>query len=581
MSDSLIPKYLQVTHLPVKLMKSKINSILQDLFTLDPSLKKDKKELERLIQTLLDAEPELEIDEQFVKKLRHELKIEREKISQNQNTLSFNFIDMMKKIFVPLGGGALVIIAAIAIILNVQQNSPENKSSLFATENQIIAMEPGAFGTLDDLNITGSGERNSSTFYQKAPNSIAASPAPQIATNSNLEIVPENNSNSDSVNTAGPSTPPNAGGGGINGPSTEGKIATDLVIDPGYIPTVYKYIYKGESIPLDQTTVDVYKRTNQKANSNQLANTLKGFGFNLMDLSPFENLEVELVNLAQNQKHGYSLSLNFMDSSLSVNQNWLQWDYPGSNCGDDQACYERSRIKASDIPSDEELLNTAQQFLNEHQVNMDNYGEPVIQKYWERDIVIAQQEGRPMTEIYYPDTINIVYPLLIEGEPTSDQWGNPLGLNVGVSVYAKRVSSVNGLRVNQFQKSAYEAITDWNMIANYLAEGASPYPIYFETTQVNTKEIEVGAPEKILISMWQYKNNESNEFYTPALKFPILQPSSEFIYQPYVIVPLAKELLSQNDGGRPMPLIKAAQDTPLSTPTSPPSEPRPEAPIIN
>ena len=549
-------------------MKKVINAILEDLFELDPSLKPQKKELEKIITKLLESEPEIEVDAQFIKNLRQQLRLETERLSENQNTLSFNFIDMMKKILLPLGGGALVVIAAIAIILNVRPTNQEGTKGLFGNQNQIIAMEPGAFGKLAELNTAGSESRSMME--------VSATPKPEMDSTLSGETATE------MTNSTSQAPPPGAGGGGVPSSSATGKIASDLIIDPGYIPTVYQYVYKGEPIDLNEATVDVYKRTNQKASSGQLANTVKNFGFNLMDLKAFQNMEVESINLVQNEKYGYALNLNFLDSSLNVNQNWLQWDYPGSKCGDDQACYERSRIKASDIPSDEELLNTAKQFLSEHQVNMDNYGEPVIQKYWEREIFIAQQEGRPMTEIYYPDTINIVYPLLIEGEPTYDQWGTPVGLNVGVSVYAKRVSSVSGLRANQFQKSAYDAITDWNTIADYLGKGANPYPVYYETTQVNLKEIEVGAPERILISLWQYKENESNEFYTPALKFPILQANNEFIYQPYIVVPLAKELLTQNDGGRPIPLIKAAQDTPLSTPASPPSEPRPEAPpIIN
>lgn len=560
-------------------MNPQINSILQDLFELDPSLKQQKKELEKIITKLLEAEPEIEVDAQFIKNLRHQLRLETERLTENQNTASFNFMGMIKKILLPLGSGALVVIAAIAIMLNVRPTNQEGTKGLFGNQNQIIAMEPGAFGQLSDLNMAGNEGRNMVTFDQKTQDSAEAS-APQATSTPSLETT-QNFSIVEEINSAEQTVPAGAGGGGAASSSGTGKMATDLMIDPGYIPTVYQYVYKGEPIDLSETTVDVYKRTNQKASSGQLVSTLKNFGFNLMNLNAFQNMEVELINLVQNEKYGYTLNLNFSDSSLNVNQNWLQWDYPGSNCGDDQACYERSRIKASDIPSDEKLLNTAKEFLSQHQVNMENYGEPVIQKYWERDILMAQQDGRPMTEIYYPDTINIVYPLLIEGEPTYDQWGNPVGLNVGVSVYAKRVSSVSGLRANQYQKSAYEAITDWNTIADYLGKGANPYPVYYETTKVNLKEIEVGAPERILISLWQYKGNESNEFYTPALKFPIKEPSNEFIYQPYIIVPLAKELLNQGNEGRPMPLIKAAQETPLSIPASPPSDPLPEAPVIN
>ncbi len=471
-----------------------------------------------------------------------------------------NAIHMFKKLILPFVG----ILAIGLVIFVLVKTQPNSDTPLFGANNQIIAMEPGAFGSLSSIASDSGLKPDIRATSPTAPSGDITSEAPAPAGSFTSDPSPDSTiSNSESTGT-------------VTVTPVDQKMA-GMIVAPDDVPTVYKYIYKGEPVALSEATVEVLKRLPQKTNAESLMNLIKNFNFGLVDLAGLQNTEVQNITFKQDQDKGYIMDLNFTDSSFNLYQNWEKWDYPGAQCGEDTKCYEDTRLKMSDIPSDEALVGMADAFLQEYKINRADYGEPIIQKYWERDMMIAKQEGRPEGEIYVPDTINLVYPMLLSGKPVSDQWGNPMGLNVGVNIFNKKVSSINGLRVNQFQSSAYEAITDWATIADYLANGASYPPYYFDGVQAKVKEIEVGAPEPILINLWQYKENESVEYFTPALKFPIIQPEGEFFYQESVIVPLAKELLAQNDAGRPMPYMKVMEDvTPVSTPL-PPVEPSPSS----
>lgn len=559
-------------------MKKEIKAILQDLFELDPSLKKQKKEIEKIVQKLLEAKPNLEVSPQFVKNLRSELNLERQHLSKKQ-TLKTNPDSMFKRIFFPLATGVLTVALVVVIIFATKKSATfeatKEEQPLFANSNKIIAMGPEAFGSLNET-----VEFDAALGDREAMSSYAANPVPVPAQQGTLEDnagggmdATDASESEEAATVEEVATAEEA--------VSEDKMAPSMIVTPDYRPTIYSYVYKGEPIDLSAATIDVYKRVPQKIASNDLAQTLLNFDFDLMDLANLANLEIQNVTLKQDQRDGLMLDLNFSDSSINIYQNWEEWDYPGKNCKDPE-CYENTRLKESDVPSDAKLISVANAFLQEHNVNMADYGEPFIQKYWEKEIAMMRAQGSfDPSWVYIPDTISVVYPFLLDGQPTYDQGGYPVGLTVSVNIFNDKASGLSGLRASEFQSSAYDAVTNWQAVVDYLAKGGTPYPMYFdESTEVIKKEIELGAPETILMNQWQFKNEISNEYFTPALKFPIIKPEGEtdLIYQDYILVPLAKDLLVQEDmNGRPMPLIEPAVDVPATTPAAEPATVEPSS----
>lgn len=565
-----------------------IHSILNDLYMLEPSLKDHQEELEKMLEQFMKLKPDLQINEEFVRELKEKLNHEATFLNhENKNHLTHkSFSNMMKKLLLPFAGGVLATALIIVVFQNFNsvnpQNLEESEAPMLAMENEIIKVEPNAFGPLTNL-----GASEEKTMAQSNRAEVNGTLPPQASNGpsviKNEEDVSENEEGRVTFDVATPtdsvaiSTPGSNTAMGMGGNIAIDQKMNSRMIDPDYVPTVYKYTYAGAPVDLSSPTVNVYKRITVKAESGTLANTLKNFGFGLMDLGGFKNTRAETITLIQDEKLGYSISLNFNDSSINIYQNWMTWDHPTSKCGNDQKCYEDNRLKKEDIPADAQLISIADNFLKEHKLNASAYGQPVIQKYWEREIAMLRAQGQPEGEFYVPDTINVVYPLLLDGNPVSDQSGNPMGLYVGVNIFHKKVASVNNLRVDQFQSSAYDAITDWATIEKYLAQGGTPYPNYYgENQKVKEVEIKLEKPEVILMNTWQYKENENNEFFTPALRFSVIQPEGEYFYQDSVVVPLAKDLLQQYDYARPMPMIEAQQDAAVSNPPIPANQPQTE-----
>ena len=76
---------------------------------------------------------------------------------------------------------------------------------------------------------------------------------------------------------------------------------------------------------------------------------------------------------------------------------------------------KNTQLSPDDLPTDEELIAIADNFLKEHGIKRENYGDPIVNKYW-------RETG--MSD-FVPDTLTIIYPLLINGKEVLDQGGKP------------------------------------------------------------------------------------------------------------------------------------------------------------
>ncbi len=322
------------------------------------------------------------------------------------------------------------------------------------------------------------------------------------------------------------------GGGGMAG--TPGQKIAD------YFP---EYVYTGEDIKLEQTKVEVLRRKNRM----EPLGILESFGLGLVDLSVFKDAKIQTVNFVQDKEYGYNVSINFEEGTISVDAYWPRWPQVYNKCADDR-CIEENRIKFSDIPSDEELIRIANQFIAEHGISLKSYGQPEEENDW------RNQPGITETQIYVPDSIFLIYPLLIDGKSVYEQNGTKLGIRVGINIREKRVSGIYNLSLQEYESSMYDAETDFSRILEFAEKGGI---IRYYWNEGLTKKVEIGTPAQEYMVVWRYdRNNQMNRMLIiPALIFPITKtPAEGYYYQKNIIVPLAKELLEENEN--PVPLLK-------------------------
>ena len=326
------------------------------------------------------------------------------------------------------------------------------------------------------------------------------------------------------------------GGGGTAG--TPGQKIADYFPFP-------EYVYTGEDIKLEQTKVEVLRRKNRM----EPLGILKSFGLGLVDLSVFKDAKIQTVNVnfVQDKEYGYNVFINFEEGTISIDAYWPRWPQPYNKCADDR-CIEENRIKFSDIPADEELIRIANQFIAEHKISLKSYGQPEEENDW------RNQPGILEAQIYVPDSITLIYPLLIDGKSVYEQNGTKLGIRVGINIREKRVSGMYNLSLQEYESSMYDAETDFSRILKF-AESGGINRYYWN--EGKTRKVEIGTPAQEYMVVWKYdRENQMNKMLIiPALIFPTTEtPVEGYYYQKNIIVPLAKELLEENEN--PVPLLK-------------------------
>jgi len=156
------------------------------------------------------------------------------------------------------------------------------------------------------------------------------------------------------------------------------------------------------------------------------------------------------------------LNINPKEGMISINENYEQWQNHRPVCRD-RKCYEAQRLKEADVPVDEVLIKIADDFLNEKNINTSDYGEPEVRKEW----LLNTQMNR---EIYIPDRISIIYPLVIEGKKIFEESGYLSGMNVSIDVRLNKVTNMHYM-TQDYESSNYETETNTDRILEFAAQG--------------------------------------------------------------------------------------------------------------
>lgn len=536
----------------MKLTPQDIKTLLEELYKADPSLREREKDLMKLVQVIASAKPDVKIDKAFLSSLKIEL-LNKAKIISKPMKLNDTLKPLPKaktsfsKFWPAIGftfSGVAVGVMAMFFVMQDSISLPK-KASDSATSNQqkvafnalsINRVSKLAFGVLNESSNSiasgsakamGGGGGNTMSVRNYASES-AMPMAPSIVT-SDVSVSQVATAIAEPV------------------PAPDSKMR----MMPPYEQTITEYIYKGDAIELKDSSLDVYKRMNSSFSAGSLASAIQALNLGLADVSSFKGASVGDISIYQNEPFGYQVYISPRSGIMSIDQNWEQWQSAYPSC-QDELCWKNSQLSESDIPSDEDLIKITDAFLAEHRIDRSAYGAGEVDQTWKRTYV-APGEVR-----YVPDTISVIYPLIVDKQMTYMNGGTKMGITASVNVRVKRVSSLYNIQALKFEASAYDAVTDSSAILETAKKGGLSSPIRYMDAQTLSQskkvEAELGTPVVGLVQIYQYKDNQSIELYVPALIFPVTKkPEGLEWSQDSVIVPLVKGF--EETGGEVAPYL--------------------------
>ncbi|MDD5109741.1 MAG: hypothetical protein PHI63_00820 [Patescibacteria group bacterium] len=498
-------------------MEQKIQKILRDLYKIDGTLRQHDGELHEIVARLIASRPDAVLDQRFHDALRQTIAqaLRARSSPAVASTRQTNyFLTYMKKALyalIPASVGALAVLLAVVYggkMKILSPTAPGAASPVFEQHQSIIARGNEAFGKLVASNSVSQAEQ-SGTSVGKAVGLGGGGSAPMAVS------------------------------------ADSGKRSSMVAPVPGFAPewTAYHYVYQGDPLMLADDTVEVLRRTKGAGNGAAVAAVLQGMNFGVADLKSFTSLQVQSFSLREDKEYGYTVDVNIPEGTVGIGQNYERWPYP--KCSD-EACYQNSRLKESDMLSDTAAIQIADTFVREHNLAQSDYGTPEIVDDWR--VLYAQTTVK--TDFYFPEAVNVLYPLTVNGKPVYDDSGRKVGMNITVDVRFKRVSGAYNIATQTYESSSYAAEKNADAILKILGQGGQ-YAGY-DAQAPKIVDVTVGAPQTAYLKMWQYNEKGSNELLVPALVFPIAKSPEPYFWRKAVVIPLASELLQQTNSGGPI-----------------------------
>jgi hypothetical protein len=505
--------------------EQEIKKILQELYTLQPDLAVREQELKKIILKLVADRPQAEINEAFKKELRAEILRQASSPQpwpqEDARGFSLSRLLSVRGLAFSLGGVALIV-AGLAVYLN--QLGPKPAAQVSTAGLTIDKLSANAFGVLPSQElIQGSGRGAASSDGQGVGGGKTATSTPSTGV---AESQPAPAVDVDMI-------------GGVN----------------------YKFVYPGNIAPPAER-LDVLKRLTGQAVKLETTNLAGALGQGLADIGSFSGTEIQSVSLVQDTDHGYQLDVNFNMGTIAISELWNQWysnDRSVGSCADPANC-ATEQLTEADVPDDDALIKLANDFLTEHGVNLDNYGQAQVQNQW-RETVEALKFGLVG---YIPETIQVLYPLRIGDRLVYTVDGSPSGLYVVVNLRQSRVSYVTGLAVQHYESSPYKTIQEAAQIKSMVEQGGL-YANYSYPNAEKTVELSLGDPSVQFVSLSRSDTDGYQEYLVPAYVFPIVKvPEGEQYWQKNIVIPLVEEFYDNQTGGgiepMPLPLLEREAD---------------------
>lgn len=483
-------------------MDSQIRSLLDELYQAEPALREHETELIGIIAALMRAQPHLTINQAFIDTLRGRV-LARAR-SQHQSMEPEEQKNLLRR-FSPFsllfGGAALALLVAVPL-LKQNQTPPLVPALLLPSSLSITDLGSSAYGSLASL--------------------VAETPAAMGVG-------------------AGSATRFQSGGGGEK-----------LGMMPAFEGKRIVFSFEGE-LPELEAVGEVYRRDKgvslHSAGSGEDA--VKNFDLGLANISSFSGMRLQNFSLIQDAPNGYVITVDAQEGFLNINQNWAMWNNPSADCRDDE-CWRRNRVRLEQLPPDAETLAIAAAFVKQAGVPTDGYGEPFVDHAWR----IFYEQSLDKDEAFVPEQLSVKYPLMLEGKPVFEAYGEQAGMVVMVDVRTKKPAGLVAM-TRKFSRSSYQLVNDEKRILALAARGGS-MPYYQMTGETVESMVMLGNPVFSYVRTWSAGQDIPHELYVPALVFPVETPQG-YTGPARIIVPLAVEIfesLEQQDTNGPIPFMK-------------------------
>jgi hypothetical protein len=480
-------------------MSVNIKDILDELYALDPDLREKESEIKKIIEKMMKNRPEVEINETFRSELRE--KIMRE-------------IATMKKPAVWLPWWAMVGALSLCLIVGIWLSS-----GVFTQKNQSA---PLSFRQ----NIESTGAESFGTIALPNQNN----PRPQSGGGGGMGL----------------------GGGGDTVSSK--MMAPDAMIYPPIDMPLYTYVYKGE-VKIPEENLPVYKKTNLPFNSSDTATIVRNLSLADINLDAFKRLGISNLTLTEDVEYGYMLNLDFMNGTINMYQNYMKWPQPVC---DKNGCVQPPKLTEKDIPADSEVINVSNQFVSKYNIDISQYGAPIVDKSWRIWYARSAELGQ---EQMIPDMYTVTYPIMLDGKPVYQEGGMYRGLTFNYDVRTKRITGMYGIEKADLKKSTYETIKKTDLI-NEMIKNGGRYIMTDTTVNKDRKVVELTLSEPSLnyVTIYgEWKDGKTEEYYVPAYVFPVENAPKEGYAPQTIIIPLVEEFVQRMEGGPMDPIIYSAK----------------------
>lgn len=502
-------------------MNNNLEQILAELYQSDPSLKQHDQALRKLVVELMEVKPNTQFDEQFRQDLRRKLMVLSEKQENNQSLIS-NF--MKKFQLVGAGAALMALLIVSAWYLNGVNKTSQTNLTTMLSGPKITKISANAFGSLGNLQEggRGSGGGNASAMSEASSGSLTVAPDVAVGTGTDAKMIaPVQDVN-------------------------------------------YRYVYTGEALTLTEGQLEVLKRDKDQSSSN-VADFINQASMGLINLNSFDNSELQSFNFAEDKDLGYMVNVSLSEGTININEHYPKWQALYMPCMDSLSstqalsCAPQPRVNISEVPADQVVIDATNAFLAEHSIPTSIYGTPFVNSDWR----VQYERAANKSDVWIPDVINVVYPLVIDGQPVFDESGNPNGMNVSVRFKPEvKVSSVYELTSQNYQSSLYAAETSIDRVMALVEKGGFRNYYYSDANAKTTIEIELGTPQISYVKLWNYANNANEELLVPALIFPVTkeptEPEAYYWYRKNIVIPLVKEILDNENGDLPIRIMPAA-----------------------
>ncbi len=326
-------------------------------------------------------------------------------------------------------------------------------------------------------------------------------------------------------------------------------MAPDAMIYPVDVP-LYKYVYNGE-VKLPEDNLPVYKKTNLPFNTTDTNTIVRNLSLTDINLGAFRRLGVSNITLTEDVDYGYMLTLDFINGTISMYQNYLKWPQPVC---DNNGCTTLPKLTEKDIPTDSEVIQTSNQFIQKYNIDVSQYGEPIVDKMWRIWYARSAELGQ---EQIVPDMYTVIYPVMLDGKPVYQEGGMYKGLTFNYDVRSNRITGMYGIEKADLTKSSYETIKKTELI-NEMIKSGGRYITTDESINKDRKVVELtlGEPSLSYVTIYgEWKNGRSEEFYVPAYIFPVENPPKEGYAPQTIIIPLVEEFVQRFTPGPMDPII--------------------------